>query len=347
MSYLFGKYCLKFSRITLFLLFFQSAKSQTDWSDVDNFLQSHQKDMGKDFVMMVWKKDDTVVYKKEMGTLNSKTQGQLSHVSQWLTAALVMVMVDEGKVSLDDKVSTYLPEFARYGKNYITLRTCLSHMTGVSEQAKFLSKVFQRRPFASLEEEANHYASKEIRANPTTDFWYGNLGINIAGRVLEVATKKRFDVLIKQKLFTPLTMRRSSFTTIDASPPNPSAGAITTGDDFVKFIAMLLNKGRYGNKQILSEESVAALMQVHARKDLMKFSPELMKPFDYALGAWVLEEKENQATAFACPGWLGSFAIVDDTRGYGFLILPKEKIEEEKSELYLQMVEMLNEKFGK
>ena len=54
----------------------------------------------------------------------------------------------------------------------------------------------------SLEEEVNSFAASEIRANPGTDFWYGNIGLNIAGRVLEVVSKKKFDLLIKQNYFT-------------------------------------------------------------------------------------------------------------------------------------------------
>ena len=114
----------------------------------------------------------------------------------------------------------------------------------------------QRSMFASLEEEVNSFARKEIRTNPGTDFWYSSTGLNIAGRVLEVISKKRFDVLMKQKLFNPMTMRRTSFTTIDASAVNPSGGATSTAEDYMKFLVMLINKGKYNGKQILSEESV-------------------------------------------------------------------------------------------
>jgi CubicO group peptidase (beta-lactamase class C family) len=329
------KICLKFCSIAVFLLLLQPLQAQQDWSELDAFLESKKKELGKDFIVAAWKMNDTLVYKKEMGMFNSRTQAPVSGLSQLLTTALVLVLVDEGKLSLDDKVSTYLPEFARYGKNYITLRTCLSHTTGVADKGKFLSKVFQPFPSGSLEEEANSYAKKDIRANPTEDFWFGNLGINIAGRVLEVAMKKRFDILAKQKLFTPLTMRRSTFSTIDGSPVNPAGSAMTTAEDLTKFLAMLMNKGTYGGKQILSEESVTELLRVHAAKDIMKSTPEIMASFNYALGAWALKEQEGQATAIACPGWGGAFLLADWEKGYGFFVLPKEKLKEEETSLYL------------
>ncbi|MCR6719929.1 MAG: beta-lactamase family protein [Chitinophagaceae bacterium] len=345
MSLNFTKICLKCSLIAIFLLLLQPAQSQADWSAVDNFLQTKQKELGKDFVLAIWKKGDTVVYKKETGQFNSKTQAPVSYVSQLFTSALVLKLVDEGLVTMDDKVSTYIPEFGRYAKNYITLRTCLSHTTGVSQPEKFMNKGNRWKPNSSLEEEVNIYARKEIRRNPTEDFWYGNMGMNTAGRVLEVASKKRFDVLIKQKLFTPLTMRRTSFTTPDGSPVEPSASAVTTVDDYMKFIAMLLNNGSYGGKQILSEESVDLLRQVVARKDIMKFRPDVMKPFDYALGAWVLEEKDNKAGVIACPGWEGAFTVINWEKGYGFIIVPKEKLDNEKTELYLQLNDLISDTF--
>ena len=173
-----------------------------------------------------------------------------------------MHFVDEGKLSLDDRISQWIPEFERYGKNYITLRHCLSHFTGVADESGFLKKMFQKKKFESLEEEVNSFASREIRTNPGTDFWYGNIGFNIAGRVLEVISKKRFDVLIKQKFFNPMTMRRTSFTSFDGMLVNPSGGASSTAEDYMKFLVMLMNKGKYAGKQILSEASVEELMKI-------------------------------------------------------------------------------------
>lgn len=340
------KSCLKFSFIIIFLQFFQPLSARQDWTDVDQFIAANQKALGKEFLVMAWKKDDTLAYKKEVGMFNSKSQqGPLSQVSHWLTTALAMVMVDEGKISLDDKISTYLPEFGRYGKNYITIRTCLSHTTGIRETQKFASKIFQKLPSKSLEEEVDRYASRDIRANPTVDFWYGNTGIQIVGRVLEIVGKKRFDVLIKQKLFTPLTMRRTSFTSLDGGPLNPAAGAVGTGDDMMKFLVMLMNRGRFGDKQILSEESVAEMFRIHARQNIMKFIPEPFADNDYCFGAFALTEKDGEATSLACPGWAGSYAAINLEKGYAFLVLPKEPVDEENTRLYQQMYDLIGNYF--
>ena len=119
--------CIKGIGLFAILLILQSELqavfAQQKFPELDDILTQKQKLLGKDFVVMLWKKDDTLVYKKELGDFNSKTQAPIASCSKWLTAALVMTFVDEGKLSLDDKITKWLPEFEKYAKNYITIRT--------------------------------------------------------------------------------------------------------------------------------------------------------------------------------------------------------------------------------
>lgn len=343
MSYKLSSICLKSSLVAVFLLILQAGFSQSNFADLDQAIQAKEKVLGKDFVVMLWKKGDTLIYKKEMGQFNSKTQAPIASASKWLTAALVMIFVDEGKISLDDKISRWIPEFAKYGKNYITIRHCLSHFTGVQEEAKFFKKLMQRSKFASLEEEVNSYGRKEIRTNPGTDFWYSNTGLNIAGRVLEVISKKNFDVLAKQKLFNPMTMRRTSFSSVDASAVNPSGGALSTPDDYMKFLVMLMNKGKYAGKQILSEASVDQLMQIQTKPELIKYAPKSATGYNYALGSWVVEERDGKATTLASPGLFGTWPMIDFCRGYAYLVFVKDFLSEERADAHLELKALVDQ----
>ena len=343
MSYKIKSACLKSSLVAVFMLILQASFSQYNFSDLDQSIEAKQKLLGKDFVVMLWKKNDTLIYKKESGEFNSKTVAPIASCSKWLTAALVMQFVDEKKLSLDDKISQWIPEFARYGKNYITIRHCLSHFTGVADEGGFLKKLFQRKKFMSLEEEVNSFASREIRTNPGTDFWYGNIGLNIAGRVLEVISKKRFEVLAKQKLFNPMTMRRTTFASLDGSIVNPSGGASSTAEDYMKFLVMLLNKGMYAGKQILSEASVEQLKQIQTKTDQIKFAPKSATGFNYALGSWVVEVQDGKAAALASPGLFGTWPMIDFCRGYAYLVFVKNLLGEEKAEAYMELKKIIDE----
>ena len=122
-------FCLKISILISFLQFLQPARAQYDFSNVDKFLTANQKALGNSLVVMVYK-DGKVVYKKEMGDFDVKTQAPIASCSKWLSAALVMTFVDEGKMNLDDRIDKYIPFFDKYMKGYITIRNCLSHTTG-------------------------------------------------------------------------------------------------------------------------------------------------------------------------------------------------------------------------
>jgi len=332
--------CLKCSVLVCFLLFFQVSRSQS-WAALDQLVTERQGKLGKNAVVLVLK-GDSIVYKKELGDFNSKTVAPIASCGKWLTAALVMQFVEEGKISLDDKVANYLPVFEKYNKNYITIRHCLSHYTGIKNET-VVGKVIGARRYKTLEEEVDAFAAREIRVNAGEDFSYGGIGLNIAARVLEVVSKKKFEQLAKQKLFTPLGMRKTSFAESDMMrATNPSEGAVSNADDYMHFLQMLLNKGIYQGKRILSEASIKQLRTIHSKPQDMKFVPKGAEGFDYALGAWVVEKNGTLGTALACPGLFGSWPMVDWCHGYAYLVITKSLLGEEKAELHLDIKKIID-----
>lgn len=356
MSYKIKSGCLKFSTIAIFLLFFHSSFSQTSkipkevgtnrFEDLDALLQQNQKLLGDNVVAMVW--TDTLVYKRELGDFDSKTVAPVASASKWLTAALVMMFVDEGKISLDDKVSKYIPDFELYAKDYVTIRHCLSHFTGIKVETG-IKGILARKKFNSLEDEVESFAKSEIQSNAGTEFRYSNVGLNIAGRILEIVSKKKFDMLIKQRLFNPLGMRKTTFGTLDGSAINPSGGALSTADDYLHFLQMLLNNGKYHGVQILSEASVKELRKLQTTPEQIKYAPKAGQGFGYALGSWVLEEgKDGEANALASPGLFGTWPMVDWCRGYASIFFVKTLMSgEQKQEVYMQMKDAIDEKVHK
>jgi CubicO group peptidase (beta-lactamase class C family) len=345
MAYRSTSICMKVMSLFFFLLLLQPAFSQGSLAGLNDMFAQKQKLLGKDFVAMVWKKGDTLVYKKEMGEFNSKTQAPIASCSKWLTAALVMMFVDEGKLSLEDKITKWLPEFEKYGKNYITIRTCLSHMTGIRSEPITLVKLFERKKYNSLEDEVNSFAAKDIQSNPGQEFRYSNIGLDIAGRILEIVSKRRFDALARQRLFVPLGMRKTTFSTLDGSAVDPSGGALSTPDDYMHFLVMLMNKGEYQGKRILSEAAVDQMLEVQTMTDKIKYAPKAAEGYNYALGAWVIESRNNHATVVTCPGLFGTFPIIDFCRGYAYLFFVKNLLGEEKADAQMEIKTAIDEKF--
>jgi hypothetical protein len=139
--------CLKFSLLSFCLLFFQLSYGQYNFSALDSKLQEQRKLLGENLVVIIAHKD-SILFQKQLGDFNAKTVAPIASCSKWLTAALVMQAVDEGKLSLDDKVSQFLPVFEKYGKSYITIRHCLSHMTGIQTDGGRLAKLLERKSSA-------------------------------------------------------------------------------------------------------------------------------------------------------------------------------------------------------
>ena len=173
----------------VFLLLISFSFAQ-NFNAVEQLMLNNQKQLGDDQALLIYK-DGKIIYQKTLGDFKPNIQAPIGESSQLLTAALLLMLVDEGKLSLDDNVGKYLPIFPKWMKSYITIRHCLSHTTGIEADKTGAGKLLQKKGFATLEEEANYYAEKRgIATNPGVWFHYNQMGPNIVGRVLEVITKK-------------------------------------------------------------------------------------------------------------------------------------------------------------
>ncbi len=332
MAQLFRFICTKVSTVLVFLLLFQGVSAQYNFSDLDSKLLQYQKQLGNNLVTLIYK-DGKIIYTKSLGDFDANTPAPIASCSKWLTAALVMTFVDEGKLSLDDKVSKYLPIFTEYGKNYITIRQCLSHTTGIEDEPVGLRSIIKLSKYKSLEAEVNDFAGKHnIETNPGVEFRYGTIGLNIAGRILEIISKKPFDRLMQDRIFKPLSMKSSSFSTDYEKAVNPSGGAVSSANDYMHFLMMLMDKGMYNNKKVLSEQAIQTMQQPQTTLQIIKYAPVVASGFNYALGEWVQQEDSaGKSIVLSSPGLFGTWPMIDNCHGYACIIFIKSLLSEEKA----------------
>lgn len=140
-----------------------------------------------------------------------------------VTAAAVMMLVDEGKVALGDPVAKYIPEFAqlqvgpRDAKDAtplhaparaITVRDVLCHISGM----RFLnSKDRSVIDSVSLEQSVRNDLLEPLLFEPGTRYQYSNEGIDTAGLIVQRVSGLPFERFLQERLFTPLGMRDTSF----------------------------------------------------------------------------------------------------------------------------------------
>lgn len=319
--------------------------AQYNFSALDARIDAMKKELGG-FASVVVAKDGKVIYKKNLGEdFNERTQVQIASSSKWLTAAMVLALVDAGKLSLDDKVSQYIPDFTKYNKSYITIRHCLSHQTGIKQEPIKLAAFLLRKKYETLEQEVNEFVSKrEIDYNPGEAFFYGNVGMNIAARVCEVVMKRGFEQIMGEKILRPLAMRSTNFSDENGNAPNPSGGAVSSSLDYTNFLTMILNKGMFNGKRVLSEASVEELIRSQTNNIPVKYTPKIAEGYTYSLGAWVQEkDAANKTFIISAPGLLGTWPMIDFCRQYSFVIVTKSLLTEQKREAYQQLIQLIND----
>jgi CubicO group peptidase (beta-lactamase class C family) len=161
-----------------------------------------------------------------------------------------------------------------------------------------------------------------------------------------VVTKKKFDMLAQQKLFRPLGMRQTTFTTLDASAIDPSDGARSTAGDLIRFMTMLLNGGMYKEQRILTEASVKEIRKIHEATALNN-APAEVNGFQYALGLWAPEQSGGEASVLNAPSFGGTIPVVDFCRGYSFVYVLKDLKDDQKASAYYEIKGLLDGKFSK
>jgi CubicO group peptidase (beta-lactamase class C family) len=219
-------------------------------------------------------------------------------------------------------------------KSYITLRNCLTHTTGIKAE-EGIGKIFEKSKFQTLEDEVNSFAKKEIQSNPGTEFFYSEIGPDIVARVLEVITKKSFDRLIQERLLRPLKMRGTSFTNDEGGAVNPTGGAHSTAIDFVNFLAMLLNKGVFEGKQILSEKSINELEKAQFVQLPVKYTPKLTEGLHYGLGVWLEDiAADGSGSVISGNNLMGLYPFIDKCRNYAAILILAKPKEDEKKEFH-------------
>ncbi|HUN82645.1 MAG TPA: serine hydrolase domain-containing protein, partial [Phycisphaerae bacterium] len=164
----------------------------------------------------------------------------IASMSKAMTAAAVMMLVDEGKLSLDDPVEKYLPEFkdqmvlvappaaaaaslpttSNPGagvtplpnlepvKHPITIRELLSHTAGLPFRSKRETPVLDGLPLKTAVES---YAAEPLQSQPGEKYSYSNEGINTAGRIVEIVSDMPYEEFMRKRLFVPLGMNDTTF----------------------------------------------------------------------------------------------------------------------------------------
>jgi CubicO group peptidase (beta-lactamase class C family) len=214
----------------------------------------------------------------------------IASMTKPVTGAAVLMLQDEGKLSVTDPVAKYLPEFAGLrtpsGKPAnLTITQILTHTSGLGEATGPAAR--QARTLADL---VPLWLAAPMQYEPGERWKYTQSGINAGARIVEVVSGMTFDAFVQKRLFDPLGMTSTTFYPTDDQrrrlatayaknketgalepvppregygdrnrPPQGNGGLFSTAPDYVRFCRMLLSGGTLEGRRYLSPQAMTLL----------------------------------------------------------------------------------------
>jgi len=147
----------------------------------------------------------------------------IASMSKPITATALMMLVEDGKVRLDDPIHTYLPHFApkimgltpdgahvllEEPRRAITVRNLLSHTGGMAFRSSLETPTLDAFP---LRTRVESYSLEPLLFEPGSGWSYSNAGINTVGRIIEVVSGMSYEEFLQKRLFAPLGMKDTTF----------------------------------------------------------------------------------------------------------------------------------------
>jgi len=147
----------------------------------------------------------------------------IASVTKPITATALMMLVDEGKVGLDDRVEDYLPEFKerwvlaeetadrrvlQRAVEPLRVRHLLSNTSGLPFRSPLETPTLDLHP---LSLGVGGYAMLPLQSEPGTRYCYSNAGFNSAGRIIEAVSGLSYEAFLAERLFVPLGMKETTF----------------------------------------------------------------------------------------------------------------------------------------
>ncbi len=275
----------------------------------------------------------------------------IASMTKPITATAVMMMQDEGKLSVNDPVSKYLPDFAG-DKAGITIKQCLTHSSGLSDLT-----ADETKNITTLKDLVPLFTAKPLVFPPGSKWQYCQTGINTAGRIVEVVSGKSFPEFLEERLFGPLEMKDTTFYLTEKQTarlatsysisvgelkpaalwhlngktpasrdryPMANGGLFSTAGDYAKFAGMILNGGESGGKRYLKQESVKQMTSVQSGDLITGFTPGNA----WGLGWCIVREPQGVTAALSA----GSF-------GHGGAYGTQAWIDPVKKRVYVMMIQ--------
>jgi CubicO group peptidase (beta-lactamase class C family) len=311
------------SALALVLLLFVAAPREVraqkaPLTGLDAYIQKAMHDWGVVGLAIAVVKDDSVVFEKGYGVrrvgesapVDAHTLFAIGSNTKLFTAVAAGTLVDQGKLHWDDGVTQYLPWFQLYdvyASREMTVGDLLAHHSGLGRRGDLLwyGSAYDR------DEVIRRIRYLKPNSSFRSQYGYQNIMVLTAGQVVAAVAGRRWDDVVKDRIFGPLSMTETNTSVKDlqgvadvASPhlvmPDSApvavpwrnidnvgpAGSINSSvHDMAQWLRMLLGDGEYGGKQLIKPETLREIESPHT---IIPLPPDTMMPsrhfVDYGYG---------------------------------------------------------------
>jgi CubicO group peptidase (beta-lactamase class C family) len=174
---------------------------------------------------------------------------QLMSATKSVVSLIVGKLIEAGKVkSLDQPLYEFYPEWKQGRKKSITVRHLLNHTSGLQDVPNAGAEIEPAPDVVKLA------LAAELSEEPGQRFRYNNKAVNLLAGVVEIASGKRMDIYFRDELLQPMGIADYNWLSDRAGNPYAMAGLELSASDFAKFGQLVLNKGVWDGKRIISEK---------------------------------------------------------------------------------------------
>lgn len=338
---------MKLLFVTVILLNFSLSSSYAyEWSETRKIINSAIENKTLPGAVLIVGNKSDILFHEAFGTSDlittntTKTIYDLASLTKIVTTTTsIMILEEQGKLSLSDKISSVYPEFTGKGKENITIEQLLRHESGLAAWLKPTAS-------ESLESFVQRFLSMPLAYTPGSKFLYSDLGFILLAQIVEKVSGLPIEEFAQKNIFEPLKME-STFYQVPSElsdfcaptiknrakclPHDPisftllpkelgHAGLFSTTENLSHLIQMYLNQGKYKNTRFLKEETVKKMIQLPPNKI-------------HGLGFDMLSQYTNaprgsifpKGTSYGHTGYTGTSFWVDPISG-SFLIFLTNRV---------------------
>jgi CubicO group peptidase (beta-lactamase class C family) len=321
-----------------------SLRAQDDWfSSLDGYIKQAVEDWKVPGLSIAVMKDDSVVFAKGYGVREMGKKGKVdAHTlfavasnTKAFTAALLGMLVDEGKLNWDDRVIDYLPSFQMYDPHVtreIRIRDLLTHRSGLPT---FGGDRLWIGTSLTREEIISRIRNLEPSSPFRTRFQYQNLMFLVAGEIIPAVTGQSWDEAIQERIFKPLGMN-DSYTSVlqlrgkkNVAAPHevvsgkkmsidydnvdgvaPAASINSNVLDMTRWMRFHLGDGTFGKKRLIKNGTMRQMHSVQFPLSVSQYQERVLGAYfsGYGLG-WFLSQYKGHKTVSHGGGLSGMISL--------------------------------------